>query len=75
MGERSHEVAGTFIDHLDRFNGTVADYAAGRAPGVSPALGGGGINPGPSALRPVSSSLSGFPAVPTDAFSLFARRD
>jgi len=31
VSERSHEVAGTFIDHLDRFNGTVADYAAGIA--------------------------------------------
>jgi hypothetical protein len=31
MAERSYEVAGTFIDHLDRFNGTVADYAAGIA--------------------------------------------
>jgi hypothetical protein len=29
--ERSYAVAGTFIDHLERFNGTVADYAAGIA--------------------------------------------
>jgi hypothetical protein len=31
MSERSYVVAGTFIDHLERFNGTVADYAAGIA--------------------------------------------
>jgi len=30
-GERSFTVAGSFIDHLERFSGTDVDYAAGIA--------------------------------------------